>query len=98
MADETLEQVATREGISMKMLVDDGLRYSYCDAHMADLVSIEGTQAVYRGECSNRHQYEMRREIDEIRQNAHIQGGQMVYGDDKGFVAPGAESEPTVNF
>lgn len=93
---ESLEAMAAREGIPMKMLVDDGLRYSYCSAHMADLVSIEGTQAVYRGECANRHQYEMRRELDEIRQMAQIVNGELAYGNDKGFVAPGAETEPNL--
>lgn len=95
---ESLEAMALREGIPLKMMVDDELRYSDCDAHMADLTGIEGTVAIYKGECNVGHHYDMRREINEIRQQAQISGGKIVIGDDKGFVAPGAETEPEVKF
>jgi len=83
----SLEAQARNLGIPMQMVVDDGLRYDYCDAHSATLVSIEGTKAVYGGECNNGHIYEMEYEIEELQQKAHIENGEIVYGTEKGFKA-----------
>lgn len=83
----SLEAQANSLGIPMQIAVDDGLRYSDCDAHMANLVSIEGKLAVYKGECMMGHNYEMRREIEELRRSAQIIGGELVFGSEKGFVA-----------
>lgn len=80
-----LEEEASKLGIPMKMVVDDGLRYSYCDAHEATLVSIEGKHAVYKGQCANQHKYEQRFLISEIQQGLHILGGELVIGDGKSF-------------
>lgn len=75
-------------GIPMQIPIDDELRHSYCDARMADLASIEGKKtAVYKGECSCRHTYMIRREIQELQRSAQILNGEIVYGNEKGFVA-----------
>lgn len=83
----SLEAQAAKLGIPMKVKVDDGLRYSYCDAHMATLISIEGTHAVYKGVCANRHKYSLRMKIEELQNMARIEGGEVVYGAGKGFKA-----------
>lgn len=90
MAD-TLEAQAKQLGIPMQVVVDDGLRYSYCAAHTATLASIEGTRAVYSGECANRHKYEMTYEIHELQQKAQIVNGEIVVGEGKGYKAQDLE-------
>lgn len=88
---ETLEAKAAMLGIPMQLNVDDKLRYSYCDAHMANLVSIEGKNAVYKGECANGHQYEMEYEIEELKRMAQIVNGEIVFGGQKGYQADSLE-------
>ncbi len=84
----SLAAKALELGIPMQIEIDNELRYSYCDAHMADLASLEGKKyAIYKGECSCRHTYEIRREIQELQQSAQIVNGEIMYGNQKGFVA-----------
>lgn len=83
----SLEAQAASLGIPMQMTVDDGLRYSYCDAHVANLASIEGKIAIYRGECGNRHEYEQRFEVEELQRMARIENGEIVVGNGKAFKA-----------
>lgn len=89
----SLEAEAKSLGIPMKIKVDNQLRYSYCDAHMATLVSIEGKHALYKGQCINRHTYEVRRLVSELQQemlqSVQIINGQVTLGKDEGFSSPG---------
>lgn len=87
----SLEAQARELGIPMKVAITDDIRYSDCDAHMADLVAIEGTEAVYRGECDFRHEYQQRFEIEELQQSLQIIGGQIAIGSGKGYKATGLE-------
>lgn len=83
----SLEVQARDLGIPMEIEIDDGTRYDYCDAHMGTLASIEGTTAVYKGQCSNRHVYQMRVEIEELRRRYSIVDGELVMGEEKGYKA-----------
>jgi hypothetical protein len=85
--NDTLEQQAASAGIPMQIAVDDDLRHADCDAHMATLSSIEGTIAIYRGECNMGHHYELRREIAELKENVSIMNGSLAIGEGKGFKA-----------
>lgn len=87
----SLEATAKGLGIPMQIEITDGIRYRSCDAHMASLVSIEGTNAIYRGQCSNRHQYEMRYNIAELKNMTHIENGEIVFGSEKGHKFDGLE-------
>lgn len=87
----SLEAQAAQLGIPMSITVTDKLRYSYCDAHQANLASIEGKQAVYKGECANGHNYEMEYEIEELQRMARIENGELVFGDGKGYQATDLE-------
>lgn len=87
----TLEAQAAALGIPMKMMVNDDLRYSYCDAFEATLASIEGQKAIYQGVCANGHHYEMDFLIDELKEKASIVNGEIVFGHDKGFKAQDLE-------
>lgn len=87
----SLEAKAKELGIPMQLVVDDGLRYSYCAAHMGTLTAIEGTLTVYSGQCGNRHRYEMRYEIQELQKMAHIENGEIVVGQGKGYKADNLE-------
>jgi hypothetical protein len=91
----SLESQATELGIPMQIRIDDKTRYSYCDAHMANLASIEGKHAIYKGECANGHVYEVRRLIAELQQevvrSAQIINGEVVVGDGKSFAATDLE-------
>jgi hypothetical protein len=82
-----MEAKAEALGIPMQLMVNDDLRYSYCDAFEATLVSIEGTKAIYQGVCANGHHYEMDFEIEELKKQAYIENGEIVYGSKKDFVA-----------
>lgn len=84
---ETLEAQANSLGIPMHIAIDDNLRYTTCDAHMANLVSIEGKHAVYKGECVNQHVYETRFEIQELQRRAQIVNGELSFGSGKSFQA-----------
>lgn len=83
----SLEAQARELGIPMRLDVNDELRYSYCDAHMATLVSIEGKHAIYKGQCTLQHEYEQRFEITELQAMARIENDEIVIGQSKGFVA-----------
>jgi hypothetical protein len=87
MSNSTLESQANLFGIPMQITIDNDLRYSDCDAHMATLTSIEGKHAIYKGECMMGHNYEMSYEIEELKKMAHIENGEIVFGDKKDFVA-----------
>lgn len=87
MASKDLEAQAGALGIPMQIRIDDNLRYNFCDARVADLASIEGETAVYKGECSCRHHYEIRYEIEELRKMVQIVNGQLVVGQNKSFKA-----------
>lgn len=87
----SLAAQAAALGIPMKMIVDDGLRYSYCDAHEATLMSIEGDKALYQGTCNAGHHYEMAYEITELQKGVSIVNGELVYGKSKDFKAPSLE-------
>lgn len=84
---ESLETQAAHLGIPLQMKIDDDTRYSYCSAHMATLASIEGKNAIYKGECNNGHIYEAEFEIEELQRMAHIENGEIVFGDKKGYEA-----------
>lgn len=87
-----LEAQANSLGIPMHIVVDDSLRYSYCSAHAANLVSIEGTQAIYKGECANGHEYDMEFEIEELRRMMTLnKDGTISIGNDRGFVSEGLQ-------
>lgn len=89
---DSLESQAKFLGIPMKIAIDDNMRYSYCNASMADLHSIEGKKmAVYRGECICGHHYEIRREIQELQQSLQVLNGELTLGNSKGFVADDLE-------
>lgn len=88
----SLEAQAASLGIPMKMIVNDDLRYSYCDAFEATLASIEGQKAFYKGVCVNGHRYEMDFLIDELKEKASIVNGEIVFGEDKGFKAQDLEA------
>jgi hypothetical protein len=78
----SIEAKASELGIPMKMVVDDGLRYRDCDAHEATLVSVEGGKAIYRGVCFWGHRYEMEYLVSELQAMAHIENGEIVYGEE----------------
>lgn len=88
---DSLESQAASLGIPLHIVIDDRMRYSSCDAHAANLASIEGTQAIYQGECAMGHHYDMEFEIEELKKMAHIENGELVFGDKKGFVSDGLE-------
>ena len=87
----SIEAQAAELGIPMEVKIDDLTRYDTCDAHMATLVSIEGTRALYKGQCVNQHVYEQTFEIAELQQMARIEGDEIVYGSGKAFKANGLE-------
>lgn len=87
----SLEARAASMGIPMQMEINDGIRYSYCDAHMANLISIEGKMAEYAGECANGHKYDVRLNIEDIKRSARIENGEIMYGPKKDFEAPSLE-------
>lgn len=77
----------------MQIKIDDDIRYNDCVAHMANLASIEGKHAIYKGECAVGHIYEVRRLISELQQemlqSVQIINGQISVGKDEGFSSPG---------
>lgn len=83
----SLEAKANKLGIPMQIPIDNHLRYSYCDAHAATLQSIEGTYAVYSGQCACGHEYRMRYEIEELKKMSRIENGEIVVGQGKGYIA-----------
>lgn len=91
----SLEAQAAELGIPMQIQIDDETRYSYCDAHMATLASLEGKHAIYKGECANGHTYEVKRLVAElqaeVKRTMQIINGEVVIGDDAGFSSPGLE-------
>lgn len=80
----SLESQASELGIPMEIVIDDSTRYPECDAHAATLASIEGTKAIYRGQCANRHVYRMEYEIHELQQQVEVIDGEYVVGQGKG--------------
>jgi hypothetical protein len=87
MTNFALEAQANELGIPMQMQIDNNIRQAGCDAHMANLASIEGTTALYKGECANRHVYEARFQIEELKKMARIENGEIVIGGQKGYQA-----------
>lgn len=87
----SLESEAASLGIPMKIVVDDKLRYSYCDAHEAVLVSLEGKHAIYKGQCANGHRYEVKRLVSELQaefsQKLQFINGRLSLGREEGFKA-----------
>lgn len=79
----SLEAQAATLGIPLHIQIDNDTRYSDCVAHAANLVSIEGRNAVYKGECGVGHQYENEFTIEELRNMARIENGSIVYGTGK---------------
>lgn len=92
MVSASMEAQAKTLGIPTHIIIDDVTRYSDCDAHAANLVSIEGKIAVYKGECNMGHNYESRMEIHELQKMAHIENGEIVYGSKKDFEMPSLEN------
>lgn len=66
-----LRAKAGRLGIPLKIAITDDIRYDYCDARIADLTSIEGKHALYTGECSCGHNYQLKRLIADL-QKEHL--------------------------
>jgi hypothetical protein len=91
MSAASLQAQASSLGIPMTIPIDDGLRYEECDAHLATLKSIEGTKAVYQGQCNMGHNYMQDFEIEELQQMVHVENGELVYGVDKGYQAQNLE-------
>lgn len=88
----SLEAEAARLGIPMTIQVDDELRYSDCDAHMATLTGIEGKHAQYQGECNMGHIYDVKRLVSELQSEYKKKlmigaEGKLVFGLDEGFKA-----------
>lgn len=81
----TLEARANTLGIPTHIVIDDKLRYQECAAHAANLVSIEGKNAIYQGECGVGHHYDMEFTFEELRRMMHIENGEIVYGNAKAF-------------
>jgi hypothetical protein len=84
---ESLEAQARALGIPMQIVIDNDTRYYNCDAHAASLAEItdNGKFAVYQGQCSNGHHYEVRRSIKELQSEMHIENGELVYGQGQSF-------------
>lgn len=84
---DSLEALAKQYGIPMEVEINDDTRQKDCDAHMATLVSIEGKQAIYEGECTVGHHYEFVHELTEAQQAIQIVNGELSLGADKGYEA-----------
>jgi hypothetical protein len=88
-----LAVLAESLGVPAYIPITPDIQHANCDAEEAELVCVEGENAVYRGRCANGHRYEIRVKIKQQQKEAKrkkqisVVNGELAVGDDEGFEA-----------
>lgn len=78
---------AAKLGIAYKIPITAAIRQVGCDAVYAEFAGVQGKHALYLGECSCRHRYEIKVLLKkaQAQQQLTIQNGDIGVGKSRGF-------------
>lgn len=90
-----LSAQAKAAGIATKIPITANIRHPDCEASYAELISIEGNDAIYQGICCVGHRYDIRVQINKVKeknkQNIQINSNGLRIGSGEHFEATDLE-------